>query len=211
MTPKFFQHAARLIVALACLSALPAQALDLPEAARAVLAADDAGGKPFAIVDKVAAKVYVFDTEGHLLGSAAALLGIAKGDHSIPGVGEMELSAIRVQDRTTPAGRFEAALGRNYHNKEILWVDYAAAISMHPVINTNPAERRPHRLATRTPSDNRISFGCINVPIPFFKDVVSSAFREKGGVVYVLPEMTSGGIASLIKSHAPTARNTAVQ
>jgi hypothetical protein len=211
MKSRFFEPALRLIVALACFSVLPAQALDASEASRAVVAADDAGGKPFAIIDKVAARVYVFDIEGRPLGSAAALLGIAKGDHSVPGVGTMELSAIRVQDRTTPAGRFEAGLGRNYHGKQILWVDYDAAISMHPVINTKPSERRPQRLATPTAADNRISFGCINVPLAFFEKVVSSAFKDKGGVVYILPEMTSGGIESLIKSHGPTARNTAAQ
>ena len=151
----------------------------------------DSGRMPFVIIDKKAARVFLFDPEGHLQGAAAALLGIAIGDHSVPGVGERELSAIRVQDRTTPAGRFEAALGRNYKGKEILWVDYDAAISMHPVINTVPRERRPHRLATPTPSDNRISFGCINVPIPFFQTVVSPAFAHTGGIVYVLPEVRS--------------------
>src|SRR5207253_2131152 len=135
-----------------------------------VLESGDNALGPFAIVDKIAARVYVFDPQARLVGASAALLGIAIGDRSVPGVGSMELSAIRTQDRTTPAGRFEASLGRNYHGKEILWVDYDAAISMHPVIDTNPAERRPHRLATPTPKDNRISFGCINVPLAFFEN-----------------------------------------
>lgn len=154
-----------------------------------VVDSGDSGRMPFVIVDKTAARVFVFDAEGHLQGAAAALLGIALGDHSAPGVGERELSAIRMQDRTTPAGRFEAALGRNYRGKEILWVDYDAAISMHPVINTNPKERRPHRLATPTARDNRISFGCINVPIPFFENIVSRAFTGTSGIVYVLPDV----------------------
>ncbi len=149
----------------------------------------DSGRMPFVIVDKKAAHVFVFDPEGHLTGAAPALLGIALGDHSVPGIGERELSAIRLQDRTTPAGRFQAALGRNYKRKEILWVDYDAAISMHPVINTVPKERRPHRLATPTPSDNRISFGCINVPIPFFEQIISPTFARTSGIVYVLPDV----------------------
>jgi len=154
-----------------------------------VVDSGDSARMPFVIVDKKAAHVFVFDADGHLRGAAAALLGIAIGDHSVPGVGERELSAIRVQDRTTPAGRFEASLGRNYKGKEILWVDYDAAISMHPVINTMPKERRPHRLATPTPLDNRISFGCINVPIPFFEHVVSPSFTGTSGIVYVLPDV----------------------
>jgi hypothetical protein len=154
-----------------------------------VVDSGDSGRLPFVIVDKKAAHVFVFDAEGHLRGAAAALLGIALGDHSVPGVGDRELSAIRLQDRTTPAGRFEASLGRNYKGKEILWVDYDAAISMHPVINTMPKERRPHRLATPTPLDNRISFGCINVPIPFFEHVISPSFTDTSGIVYVLPDV----------------------
>lgn len=162
---------------------------DARHVANWVLDSGDNKGLPFAVIDKIAARVFVFDPQGSLRGAAAALLGIARGDHSVPGVGERELSAIRVQDRTTPAGRFESALGRNYEGKDILWVDYDTAISMHPVINTKPMERRPHRLASPTPLDNRISFGCINVPIPFFKNIISASFAPAGGIVYVLPEV----------------------
>ena len=154
-----------------------------------VIDSGDSKRMPFVVIDKTAAQVFLFDADGHLRGASAALLGIAHGDDSAPGVGDRELSTIPLKDRTTPAGRFEASIGRNYHGKEILWVDYDASISMHPVINTVPGERRPHRLATETPLDNRISFGCINVPLPFFKNVVSPTFKETGGIVYVLPEV----------------------
>ena len=165
-----------------------------------VVDSGDSARMPFAIVDKKAARVFVFDARGELLGAAAVLLGIAIGDDSAPGVGALVLSAIRPQDRTTPAGRFEASLGRNYHGKRILWVDYDSAISMHPVINTVLSERRPYRLATPTPLDNRISFGCINVPIPFFEDVVSRAFSGTNGIVYVLPEVRS--LQAVFKAYA---------
>jgi hypothetical protein len=156
-----------------------------------VVDSGDNKDKPFAIVDKVAAKVFVFEPDGHLRGAAPALLGIAKGDHNAPGIGERELSAIRLQDRTTPAGRFVATMGFNNKGKDILWVDYDSALSMHRVINTRPQDRRPHRLATPTPLDNRISFGCINVPIKFFDTVVSPTFTGKEGIVYILPETKS--------------------
>ncbi len=146
---------------------------------------------PFAIVDKAGAKVFVFDAQGQLRGAAPALLGLARGDDATPGVGDRALSRIRPADRTTPAGRFVADLGRNQHGKEILWVDYATAISMHPVITTKPAERRVQRLATATPLDNRISYGCINVPAKFFENVVRPAFSGTNGIVYVLPESRS--------------------
>ena len=144
---------------------------------------------PFAIVDKSAAKLFVFNPDGRLRGAAPVLLGIAKGDDSAPGIGERELSDIRPEDRTTPAGRFVAAIGRNASGTDVLWVDYEAAVSMHRVIDTNPKERRPQRLATPTPLDNRISYGCINVPIKFFDDVLLPSFDGKNGIVYVLPEV----------------------
>src|SRR5471032_2029500 len=95
---------------------------------------------------------------------------------------------MRPEERTTTAGRFVAALGRNFGGKEILWVDYDSAISLHPVVTTKPEERRLQRLATPTPLDNRISYGCINVPAKFFDNVVRPAFTGTNGIVYVLPE-----------------------
>jgi hypothetical protein len=46
-------------------------------------------------------------------------------------------------------------------------------------------------LASATPLDNRISYGCINVPVAFFKEVVHRAFTGTHGIVYVLPEVRS--------------------
>jgi hypothetical protein len=148
----------------------------------------DSSGMPFAIVDKTQAKVFVFSAEGQLRGAAPALLGLALGDDAVPGIGNREMSRILPQERTTPAGRFVASLDRNLRGVEILWVDYEGAVSMHPVVTSNPAERRLQRLATPTPLDNRISYGCINVPAKFFENVVHTTFTGTNGIVYVLPE-----------------------
>ncbi len=156
-----------------------------------VMDSEDNRGLPFVIIDKANAKVFVFDTTGSLQGSARALLGLARGDDAIPGIGERELSTIRPEERTTPAGRFVASLGRNLHGDEILWVDYHNAISMHRVVTTNKKEHRLQRLATLTTNDKRISYGCINVPVKFFNTVVRPAFINSNGIVYVLPETRS--------------------
>jgi len=161
---------------------------DVQQVADWVVDSGDNLGLPFVIVDKTDAKVFVFYADGRLRGAAPALLGLAKGDYSIPGIGDRKLSAIRPEERTTPAGRFVASRGRNFNGKDVLWVDYANAVSLHRVVTTNPAERRLQRLATPTPLDNRISFGCINVPARFFDDVVTPAFTGTRGIVYVLPE-----------------------
>ena len=150
--------------------------------------AGDHRGLPFAIVDKTDAKVFVFDTHGRLLGAAPALLGAARGDDSVPGIGDRELSSILREEKTTPAGRFVAVLGGNMRGEDVLWVDYGGAVSMHRVLTTNAKERRLERLATATPLDNRISYGCINIPARFYENVVRPAFTGTQGIVYVLPE-----------------------
>jgi hypothetical protein len=152
------------------------------------VASADHRGLPFIIVDKVQARVFVFDAQGRLLGAAPALLGLARGDDSVPGIGERPMSAIRPEERTTPAGRFVAALDHNLRGEDILWVDYDAAISLHRVVTGNAAEQRLQRLASATPEDNRISYGCINVPARFYEQVVRPAFTGTSGIVYVLPE-----------------------
>lgn len=148
----------------------------------------DNGGRPYLIVDKVNAKVFVFDARGHLQGVEPALLGMVPGDRSAKGIGDQKLSAIRPEDRTTPAGRFVASLDRDLQGQSILWIDYASALALHRVVKGKPSERRAERLQSATPQDNRISYGCINVPVKFFENVVGPAFTNTDGVVYILPE-----------------------
>ncbi|MBV9994334.1 MAG: hypothetical protein JO127_03880 [Caulobacteraceae bacterium] len=153
-----------------------------------VTASRDNGGLPFVIVDKAAADIFVFDAESRLLGAAPVLVGLAPGDESAAGVGDRALSAIRPDERTTPAGRFLAGFGAARGDRTVLWVDYADAISLHPVITTNPKEARLKRLRSRAPGDHRITYGCINVPKAFYDNVVLKAFAGGSGVVYVLPD-----------------------
>jgi hypothetical protein len=153
-----------------------------------IVSSGDNHDRPFAIVDKVNARVFVFHADGHLRDASAALLGAARGDDSVPGIGDRAMSSILPGERTTPAGRFVASLGRNPQGQDILWVDYDSGIAMHRVVTTNPLEHRAERLATPSVLDNRISYGCINVPAKFYEAAVVPAFTGGGGVVYVLPE-----------------------
>ncbi|WP_233263154.1 hypothetical protein [Cognatiluteimonas profundi] len=150
----------------------------------------DNAGMPYIIIDKVNAKVFVLDVHGRLQGTAPALLGMVPGDGTVAGIGDQKLSAIRPEERTTPAGRFVASLGPDLHGKDILWVDYANALALHRVVKGTPVERRAQRLASATADDNRISYGCINVPVKFYDTVVNPAFTHNSGVVYILPEMS---------------------
>jgi hypothetical protein len=154
-----------------------------------VIATHDHGDMPFMVIDKVGAEVFVYDADGQAIGQAPALVGAAKGDESSPGVGDRELSHIPLAQRTTPAGRFVAKFGpASGGHKQVLWVDYPDAISLHAVITANKKERRLQRLESATPKDNRITFGCINVPTAFYHQVVEPLLKGKSGIVYILPD-----------------------
>jgi len=146
---------------------------------------------PFAIIDKINAKVFVFDANGKLLGGAPALLGIGRGDNYDSDTGSQNMGSIKPEDRNTPAGRFNVSLQRDVNGKEVLLIDYEAAIALHAVVKGTPVERRAERLSSDTAEDNRISYGCINVPVQFYQEVVSPAFTKTNGVVYILPEKSS--------------------
>ena len=151
----------------------------------------DNGGRPYMIIDKVSARVFVFDAGGTLQGTDPALLGMARGDTAADGLGDLKLAAIRPEDRTTPAGRYVASLDRDLQGREILWIDYDNALALHRVAKGQPSERRAQRLESPTADDNRVSYGCINVPVNFYENVVSPAFTNTDGIVYILPEMST--------------------
>jgi hypothetical protein len=153
-----------------------------------VVVARDNAGMPFVIIDKVAARVFVFDAQGRLSGAAPALVGLTPGDDIVPGIGDRKLADIGPKDRITPAGRFVASLGHDLGQKDVLWVDYKSGVALHRVITTNPAEHRLQRLAAASPLQHRISYGCINVPAAFYDAVVDPAFARTSGIVYILPE-----------------------
>ena len=148
----------------------------------------DNQGLPYLLVDKRAARVHVFNAAGVLQASSAVLLGLARGDHSVPGIGERPMSAIAPHERTTPAGRFVSEPGNNLQGEDIVWIDYDAAVSLHRVRTANAADRRLQRLASATAADNRISYGCVNVPQHFYDRNVAPVWGKKPGVIYVLPE-----------------------
>ncbi len=143
----------------------------------------------FVILDKLNAKVFVFDANGALRGASPVLIGAAKGDDSVPNIGGRPMSSVQEHERTTPAGRFVGEPGRNTNGEDIVWIDYAAAVSMHRVRANERSERRLQRLASASIDDNRISYGCVNLPVDFFERVLQPAFDQRHGVIYVLPEV----------------------
>ncbi len=171
----------------------------------------DNAGMPFVLVDKPAARLHVFNANASLRDSTPVLLGFAPGDDTVPGIGQRPVEQVKPHERTTPAGRFVGHLGHNLTGEDVVWVDYDAAVSMHRVRPTlQPKERRAERLASPTIEDNRISYGCINVPAAFYEAQLQPVFSQMSAVVYVLPEhKTLGevfGLAPAPKSAQPAAQ-----
>jgi hypothetical protein len=152
-----------------------------------VVTSGDNDRLPFAIVDKIGAKVFVFNNAGQLRGSTFALLGKARGDSTIAGIGSRKLSTITADERTTPAGRFVASIGRDF-KQDVLWIDYGDSVALHRVVRGDPGDHRLQRLATTSALDKRITYGCINVPVKFYDEVVLKTFTGTNGIVYILPE-----------------------
>jgi hypothetical protein len=154
-----------------------------------VITSQDNGSMFFVIVDKKQAKVFLFDPQGSLMAAAPALLGSARGDDTVPGIGSKPMDLVLPEEKTTPAGRFVAELGASSSRKEdVVWVDYDAAVSMHRIL------KLPERLkgiASPSPEDKRMSFGCINLPDAFYENVLLPAVQFAGAVIYVLPETRS--------------------
>jgi hypothetical protein len=149
----------------------------------------DADGKAFAIVDKKAARIFVFDAGWRLVGASHALLGQTVGDHTAEGVGaRAQTGTVRPGERTTPAGRFATTAGRNLNGEAVIWLDYDAAFAIHRVRPGAGLADRIARLQSPTPDDNRASLGCVVVPVDFYLGVVQPLLARAGALVYVLPE-----------------------
>ena len=168
--------------------ALVSASADARQALRWVVAGRDNEGLPFVIVDKKGGRIFVFEAGGQLRGASPALTGLAPGDHGVPGMAQRSVASLREDERTTPAGRFVSEPGHNLQGEAIVWIDYAAKLAIHRLRPAPPAERRAERLASETPDDNRISMGCVVVPVSFYESVVGPVLGRSRGIVYVLPE-----------------------
>ena len=153
-----------------------------------VVARHDNGRMPFVVLDKKDARLYVFKPNGELVGDTPVLLGSAHGDDTYPGIGDVPINQVKPYQRTTAAGRFVTRPGLDADHTDVVWLDYDAALAMHRVINKVKSEHRLQHLANPNPKARRISWGCINIPIPFFDAYISPVFGKRQGVTYVIPE-----------------------
>jgi hypothetical protein len=158
---------------------------------RWIASSADNAGRPYAVVDKKGARAFVFEADGRLVGATPVLLGVARGDHSVPGVGDLAPADIPVADRTTPAGRFASRPGRNLTGEDVVWFDYDAGLAIHRVRANAAHAARLQRLESGRAESRRVSAGCVVVPVAFYEKVVAPTLGRGRGVLYVLPESRS--------------------
>lgn len=159
---------------------------------------------PFIIADKKNAELYVFDNSGKLINKSSALFGEQIGD------------IIKSEnDKITPSGRFYGEVARSINPDENNFsygrtIDFArygdADIAIHKLYTGFADENRQERLDSKNVADNRISYGCINVEEEFLNKNILPQFKQRGGIVYILPE-TKEGIRSF-KSENPSIKFT---
>ncbi|MFK3888326.1 hypothetical protein [Sphingomonas sp. NPDC079357] len=177
-----------------------------------VAASRDNHALPYAVIDKQAAALLLFDGSGKMVSQVPVLIGIAPGDDATPGVGSKKLGEIGPAEKTTPAGRFLAKFGYAAGRQRVLWVDYTNSVAIHPIPgDAARSENRRARMLSPEPNDNRITFGCINVPRGFYATDLRPLFQKKGGYVYVLPDTKSlEEVFPRLRVHALTAERGAV-
>ncbi len=148
----------------------------------------DNHGMPFVIVDKKSAKLFVFDIEGRILAVTSVLLGLAIGDMTTPGIGNLKLSEILPKDRTTAAGRFLLRHGLNLDGGKVLWIDFESGLAIHTIPAGKSEASRLKRLQSNNLKDRRVTLGCVNVTREFYRTILSPLFDNANGYIYILPE-----------------------
>ena len=100
----------------------------------------------------------------------------------------MKLSQIPPKDRTTAAGRFLLRHGFNLEGGKVLWIDFEAALAIHPVSKGPSHATRLKLLQSKNPNERRVTLGCVNVTDEFYNTVLSPLFDRSNGYAYILPE-----------------------
>ncbi len=147
-----------------------------------------AGDKKLVIMDKNDGELILTDSCA-IVDKSPALYGKGKGESEI------------ADPTVTPAGIFYmkeyAADPKDYEGGKVLafLINKKASYVIHPTYQHLPQQRRDERLASPTPEDNAISFGCINVPTRFYNLTVSflnanqSIGKTSAGPVIELPKL----------------------
>lgn len=135
----------------------------------------DNNGQKYIIADKVAGTIHIMDAKGREIATAPALYGKRHGDNM--SLGETPAGIFTLKTRPAPT-----SYGGDL--QQFATAPNGGIYAIHRVI-TNNNQRRVARLNSPTASDNRISLGCINIPVNIYNKYLQKGFKGK---LYVLPE-----------------------
>jgi hypothetical protein len=174
----YFDHRAALAPVPETVTALHAElareqaAPEVQQVARWAIDSLDHAGLPFVVIDQARARMFTFDPQGRLRGSAPILLAVSHEDAPAAAA--------------TPAGRFVADTWLSTHSEGIVWVHAGKALSLHELPASAPAPSTP-RPATGNVQDKRIASSSLHVASDFYRQHLSP-LRGQVSVAYVLPE-----------------------
>lgn len=141
----------------------------------------DNSGQRYIIADKASGEIHIMDASGKVLATAPALYGSKTGDGM--SIGETPAGIFTLQQEAAPA-----SYGGDL--QQFASAPNGDVYAIHRVLTTNPKQNRLGRLASKTAADNRVSLGCINIPIETYNKYLSSGFKGK---LYIIPDQKELG------------------
>lgn len=146
---------------------------------------------PYILVDKPNATGYVIGADHRIQAKFPVLLGRVRGDH--PNTVNVRVDSPSSQGATTPAGVFRLSRKQltdrdlEEYNDNIFRLEGpgAGGNSIHETWR-GELGMREQALATPTPEDNRVSWGCVNVSRDIFESHVKQL--PSGTLVWITPE-----------------------
>ena len=85
----------------------------------------------------------------------------------------------------------------------MVWFDYDAGLAIHRLRDDAVRSARLQRLQSNLPGAQRVSAGCVVVPVAFYETGIEPVLGRRRGVVYVLPEIRP------LREGSPAARGIA--
>ncbi len=144
----------------------------------------------YTIIDKPSATLFLIGKDGQMIKSFPVLLGQAKGE----ALNQANANSLTPGEyATTPAGKYnitpdiysDKSDTLNYKGK-IYWINPASGLAIH-IVYQPELIKRMGMLNTPTTSDNKISWGCINVSEENWDKYFSPNYRNNMSL-YITPD-----------------------
>ena len=119
--------------------------------------------KPFVLVDKPTATVYIYNSSGVLIKDFPCILGKNIGDelNTADTNSEIPTNAYTTPGRYTLSSNVSSEYKNTYHNR-ILKLNNSNGLAIHEIY-PEELEKRTNAINSKTIDDNRLSWGCINI------------------------------------------------